>query len=453
MKILLIINLFKKYNLFINKKIYIFGWIKNIRYSKNYIFIEINDGSCIKNIQILYLKNKNINYIKNINIGYSVFIFGKVIISKNINKQKIEILLINFKIIGNIENQKKYPISSSKYNKIEFIRKFFHLRPRSKFFGVISRIRNFIYIEINNFLNKNNFIWVQTPIITSVDTENSGNSFKVSSLDIYNNNNKKELDFFKKESFLTVSGQLNLESYALSMSKVYSFGPVFRADNSNTKKHLSEFWMLELEVAFRNIKYIIKFTIYLIKKIFHKLLNKLYDDVYYISKYNNYDINKVYNDLNKEFITLEYYEVVNILKKKFNIKCENDITTKYENILLKYFNCPIIIKNFPKSIKPFYMKLNKNNLTVSSFDIIFPNVGEIVGGSEREYRKNLIIDSIKNNNMNINLYKWYIDLRKYGTVAHSGMGIGFERLLMYFTGIKNIKDIIPFPRYPNNLHM
>ncbi|WP_130616961.1 asparagine--tRNA ligase [endosymbiont of Sipalinus gigas] len=446
-------EIFNKYKILINKEISIYGWVKSNRNSKIGIsFISINDGSCFKSIQVI--ANKDLyNYIDilKINTGYSINVIGKVIISKG-EKQNIEIKSRIINILGNIYNSKEYPISS-KFHSFEFLRKFPHLRPRTNIFSALSRVRNFIFNRINNFMYKNGFKWIPTPIITSIDTEGNSKLFKVSSLNIYGDEKIKYInDFFCKESFLTVSGQLNLEAYACSLSKVYSLGPVFRAENSNTTKHLSEFWMLELEAAFINLDELINLSINIIKNIYNNLIINLHEDIIFLHKKNNINSDKLFNIINSKYEIIEYKEIIKILNKNnFNIKFNENITSKYENFLLNFFKNILIIKNYPKKIKPFYMKLNDDNLTVSSMDILVPGIGELIGGSVREDRLDFILKSVKENNINLNDYNWYIDLRKYGTVPHSGFGLGFERFISFLTGIKNIKDISPFPRNINNL--
>ncbi len=441
----------KKYK---NKKIKIRGWIKTKRESKLGItFLEINDGSYLNNIQIIIKKNKIKNYkkkIKKIKNGCSIIIKGKII--KNKKNKKYEINATKFKIIGKIKNTKKYPISP-KYHSLEFLREISHLRPRTKIFSSISRIRNTLIFSLHNFFQKKKFLLINTPILTSLDTEGHSKMFEIK----YKNKN-----FFNKKAYLTVSGQLNLESYACSLSKVYNIGPVFRAENSNTKKHLAEFWMLETEIAFSNLKYIINLSKKMLSYVFKKILKKNYEDLIYLINFTSKNIEKKLNNINniikKKYITINYNEIINILKKekyfkKNNIKWGINISTKYEKFLTeKYFKQGIIIKNFPKKIKPFYMKINKDNKTVSSIDIILPKIGEIIGGSEREYNLNIIDKNIKKKSLNIKKYYWYRELRKFGTVPHSGFGLGIERILMYITNINNIRDTIAFPKYPNYIN-
>ncbi len=448
MKILSISEILKIKNIkkFKNKNIIIIGWIKTQRHSKIGIsFIDINDGSCINNIQIIIKKNiKNYSKIIKLTSGCSIKIKGLII--KNKKKKNYEINANHIKILGNIKNPKKYPLSP-KYHSLEFLRKISHLRPRTTLFGAITRIRNTFIFNLHKYLQKKKFLLINTPIITSLDTEGHSKMFVVK----YNNNN-----FFNKKSYLSVSGQLNLESYVCSLSKVYNIGPIFRAENSNTKKHLSEFWMLETELAFCKLKEIINLSKNILSYCSKKILKNNKKDIYHLMNLNNLNnINHIKNIIKKKFIEIDYYEIINILKKekifkKNNIKWGINISTEYEKFLTeKYFKSALIIKNYPKNIKPFYMKINKDKKTVSCIDIIFPNIGEIIGGSLRENKINKLDKNIKRNKLNKEKYNWYRDLRKYGTIPHGGFGLGIERFIMYITKIKNIRDVIPFPKYPN----
>ncbi len=440
----------KKYE---NKIIKTKGWIKTKRKSKiGIIFIEINDGSCLNNLQIVIKKKKIKNYnnkIKKINNGCSIIIKGKL--KKNKKNLKYEINAIKLKILGKIKNAKKYPISP-KYHSLEFLRKISHLRPRTKIFGAISRIRSSLIFYLHKYLQKKKFFLINTPILTSLDTEGHSKMFKIE--------NKKK-NFFNKKTYLTVSGQLNLESYSCSLSKVYNIGPVFRAENSNTKKHLAEFWMLETEIAFSNLKNIINLSKNLLSYSFKKILKNNYEDILFLNEKSNNKIKNlkhIKNIINKKYIIISYNKIIKILKKekifkKNKIKWGINISNKHEKFLTeKYFKKAIIIKNFPKKIKPFYMKTNKDKKTVSCIDIILPKIGEIIGGSEREYKLKNLDKNIKKKLLKKKKYKWYRELRKFGTIPHSGFGLGIERILMYITNLNNIRDVIAFPKYPNNIN-
>ncbi len=441
----------KKISKYKKKNIKVYGWIKSKRNTKKGIlFLDINDGFSTKPIQIIIKKKiilKNKIKIQNLNNGCSLIILGKI--KKNINNNYNEIHAKKIKIIGKIKNKKEYPISP-KYHTTKYLRKISHLRSRTNLISSISRIRNTLIYYLHNFFKKKNFFWIPTPIITSLDTEGNSEMFQ-----IY----QKKKNFFNKKSYLTVSGQLNLETYACSLSKVYNLGPVFRAENSNTRKHLAEFWMLEVEIILTNIKKIIKFIKNMLSFCIKKIIKYNYDDLNFLIKYNNYDHTQLLKEIiEKKIITINYNDVIKILKNKEKKNKEKiiwgiDISTKHEKYLTKkHFNSSIIIINHPKKIKPFYMKTNKDNITVSSLDLILKNIGETIGGSEREYKLTKLDENMKEKKINKKKYWWYRDLRKYGTIPHSGFGLGLERLLMYITNIKNIKDIIPYPRYPNYLN-
>ncbi len=433
------------------KLIYVYGWIKSKRYSNiGILFLDINDGSSIEPLQIVIKKKiliKNRINIINLNNGCSIKITGKI--KKNKKNNKKEIHAKKIKIIGKIKNPKKYPISP-KYHTVKYLRTISHLRPRTNLILSISKIRNTLIYYLHYFFQKKNFYWIPTPIITSLDTEGNSKMFK-----IY----KKKKNFFNQNAYLTVSGQLNLETYACSLSKVYNLGPVFRAENSNTKKHLAEFWMLETEIVLMNIKKIIKLIKKMLSFCIKKILKNNYFDLLFLIKYNKKNhIPLLQKIIEKKIIVISYTNIIKILKKKekkFNSKITwgIDISTEQEKYLTtKYFKSSIIITNHPKKIKPFYMKTNKDNITVSSLDVILFNIGEIIGGSEREYNLHKLDKNIKEKKINKNNYWWYRDLRKFGTIPHSGFGLGIERLLMYITNIYNIRDIIPYPRYPNYLN-
>ncbi|UNB92361.1 MAG: asparagine--tRNA ligase [gamma proteobacterium endosymbiont of Trioza apicalis] len=444
----------------INNKVIIKSWVRTRRDSKNGLsFLILQDGSCFNNLQAV-VKNNIPNYKRDIlklTSGCSVKIKGIIIKSLGPG-QYYEIKVKKINIIGWVKNPDTYPISQKKHS-VEYLREFAHLRPRTNLISAITRIRHTSAYAIHKFMNKNGFFWISTPLITTYDTEGSGKMFKVSTLDFnnipYTPNGKINFskDFFKKETFLTVSGQLNCESYACALSKVYTFGPTFRAEKSNTSKHLAEFWMVEPEIAFAKLQDIINLAEILLKYIFKKILEKRYDDMLFFNKYiDNMAIKRLKNIIDSNFVQIDYTEAINILKKcKKNFKNKilwgNDLFSEHEHYLTEIeFKKPVIIKNYPKDIKPFYMRINKDNKTVASMDILVPNIGEIIGGSQREERLIKLDKRFKETGLNKKPYWWYRDLRNYGTVPHSGFGLGFERLILYITGVKNIRDIIPFPR-------
>lgn len=444
----------------INSYIRICGWIRNRRDSKYGIsFLSIYDGSCLHSLQTVIHKNIS-NYITEVlklTTGCSVRVDGKLVFSIGKN-QKYEIQVQKIKVLGWIDCPNNYPISAKQHT-YEYLREFPHLRSRTNFIGVITRIRNNIFHALHKFLYKNKYYWIPTPIITSLNSEGAGSMFKVSTLDMNNlpiNHDKSinfKKDFFGKETFLTVSGQLTAEAYACSMSKVYTFGPTFRAENSNTTRHLSEFWMLEVEQAFSNLDDISKVAEKMLKYVIKFILNNCESDIHFLYSYidNNIFI-RLKKFLSSNIIHIDYSDVIKILlKTNYNFKnpiSKNiDLSSDHEKYLVNnYFNSAIFIKNYPKNLKAFYMRLNDDNQTVSAMDLLMPGIGEIIGGSQREERKKILESRLLELGLKKEDYSWYIDLRKYGSVPHAGFGLGFERLISYITGVKNIKDLIPFPR-------
>ncbi|MFT8229762.1 MAG: asparagine--tRNA ligase [Enterobacterales bacterium] len=459
MKNIIFINEIINSNKYIDNEVKICGWIRTVRNFKSGIsFLMVYDGSCFKSIQVI-IKNNLLNYnkISKLTTGCSVMITGIVKRAQK-SEQLYEIYAIYVKVLGLVDIPDEYPMSS-KYHSLEHLRNFAHLRSRTNLIGAVSRIRNTIFQAINNFMDRENFIWVPTPLITTVDSEGLGQMFKVSTLDFknlpkkLNGNIDYKKDFFGKEVFLTVSGQLTVESYACAISKVYTLGPTFRAEHSNTSRHLAEFWMLEPEVAFANLKDIMYLSEKMIKHIIKFVITNNIDDMEFLGKRINLNlINRLNNILKIKFIHINYTDVINILKK-FEKNFQNpvewgkDLYLEHEKFLSdKYFNLPIIIKNYPKNIKAFYMRVNSDNKTVAAMDILMPDIGEIIGGSQREERLNYLDQRLNEMKIKKENYWWYRDLRRYGTIPHSGFGLGLERLLLYITGLQNIRDVIPFPR-------
>ena len=460
----------------IGEKIKINGWVRTFRANR---FIALNDGSTIENLQcVIDYENIQSNFLKKINTGAAIQIIGILSESQG-SKQKVEVVVEEFKILGE-SNPETYPIQPKKHS-FEFLRENAHLRTRTNTFSSIMRIRSSLSFAIHEFFQKNEFLYVHTPIITSSDAEGAGQQFRVTTL----NPNDTPLDlegkvdfkkdFFGKETHLTVSGQLEAEAYSMSLGKVYTFGPTFRAENSNTSRHLSEFWMIEPEVAFMdlegNIKlaeeflkyvlsYIIKFNLKDLKFLENRLIQE--DSQKPKNERNNMNlIEKLNFVINNEFKKISYSDAFKILrnskpnkKKKFKFIIDEwgtDFQSEHERFLVeKEFNCPVVIYNYPADIKSFYMRLNDDDRTVKAMDILFPGIGEIVGGSQREERLDILLKRIKKFGIKEKDVWWYTDLRKYGSAPHSGFGLGFERLVMFATGMSNIRDVIPFPRTPQN---
>ena len=460
----------------IGEKIKINGWVRTFRANR---FIALNDGSTIENLQcVIDYENIQSDVLKKINTGASIQIIG--ILSKSQgSKQKVEVVVEEFKILGG-SNPETYPIQPKKHS-FEFLRENAHLRTRTNTFSAIMRIRSSLSFAIHEFFQKNEFLYVHTPIITSSDAEGAGQQFRVTTLNHTNTPLDLEgkvdfkKDFFGKETHLTVSGQLEAEAYAMSLGKVYTFGPTFRAENSNTSRHLSEFWMIEPEVAFMDLEGNIKLAEEFLKYVLSYIINFNLKDLKFLenrlikedsqkpkNERNNMNlIEKLNFVINNEFKKISYSDAFKILrnskpnkKKKFNFIVDEwgtDFQSEHERFLVeKEFNCPVVIYNYPADIKSFYMRLNDDDKTVKAMDILFPGIGEIVGGSQREERLDILLKRIKKFGIKEKDLWWYTDLRKYGSAPHSGFGLGFERLVMFATGMSNIRDVIPFPRTPQN---
>ena len=470
------VNDILKSDKFLNKKLSISGWVKTFRANR---FISLNDGSCIGNLQcVIDFESTNHEVLKKITTGAAINVKGSLIKSQG-SKQNFELKVDNCEILGESDPE-LYPIQPKKHS-FEFLRENAHLRTRTNTFSAIMRIRSNLSFAIHKYFKSNGFYYVHTPIITSSDAEGAGEQFRVSTLDIKNPplDENKEInfrkDFFGKETNLTVSGQLEAEAYAMSMGKVYTFGPTFRAENSNTSRHLSEFWMIEPEVAFMDIHGNMKLAEDFLKNILSYLIDNNLEDLEFLKdrliaeekqkpQNERSDLNlieKLNFVIQNDFKIITYTEAFEILrnckpnkKKKFKYIIKDwgaDLQSEHERYLVeKEFKCPVIIYNYPAKIKSFYMRLNEDNKTVRAMDILFPGIGEIVGGSQREERIKILIKKIKEVGIDEKDLWWYTDLRKYGTAIHSGFGLGFERLVMFATGMSNIRDVIPFPRTPQN---
>lgn len=451
------------------------GWVKNFRANK---FISLNDGSTIQNIQcVIDFENFDDSIIKKINTGASLLIKGKLVKSVG-SGQEIEVLVIDIKIYGE-SHPEKYPIQPKKHS-FEFLRENAHLRIRTTTFGAIMRIRSKLSYATHKFFQNENFQYINTPIITSNDAEGAGEMFRVTTLDpksppLEKNNVDFTKDFFSKKTHLTVSGQLEAESYALGLGKVYTFGPTFRAENSNTTRHLSEFWMIEPEMAFFNLEDNIDLAEQFVKYILNFILENCINDLTFLEqRLYDEEKNKPKNERNEmklidklkfvidnKFERISYSEAFEILKncsknkkKKFKFLVNEwgiDFQSEHERYLVeKHFKKPVVIFNYPSKSKAFYMRLNDDEKTVAAMDVLFPGIGEIIGGSQREERLKVLKNRMDQFNVSDDDLWWYKDLRRFGTVPHSGFGLGFERIVLFATGMNNIRDVIPFPRTPNN---
>ncbi|UCH22155.1 MAG: asparagine--tRNA ligase [Deltaproteobacteria bacterium] len=442
------------------EKVLIKGWVRTRRDSKGFSFLEINDGSCLKNVQIIADEELN-NYeeIKKLSTGSAVSVTGELVESKG-GGQKWEIQAETVEIISLAPDT--YPLQKKRHSD-EFLRTIAHLRPRTNKYGAAFRIRSELAFAIHKFFRDRGFKYIHSPIITSSDCEGAGELFKVTTLDL-NHVPKRSgatdfvQDFFGREANLSVSGQLAAEMFALALGDVYTFGPTFRAENSNTRRHAAEFWMVEPEMAFCNLECNMDLAEELTKYLTAYVIEECKDDLELFAKFVDKDLmSNLENTAFSEYIRLPYseaMEILNISNKKFEyeISFGKDLQSEHERYLTeKYFKRPVILFDYPKDIKPFYMRLNQDNKTVAAMDVLVPSIGEIIGGSQREERLDILVSRMDELGLSKDDYWWYLDARKYGTVEHSGFGLGFERLLMLVTGISNIRDVIPFPRTPKSI--
>ena len=437
------------------------GWVKTRRDSKDFSFIEVNDGSCLKNIQIIAKDNLN-NYdeVKKLTTGSSVSIKGALVESQGGN-QKYEVVASDIEIYSIAPEE--YPLQKKKHTD-EYLRTIAHLRPRSNKYGAAFRVRSELSFAIHKFFNERGFRYVHTPIITGSDCEGAGEMFQVTTLDMNNPPRTPDgkidysQDFFGKEAHLTVSGQLNGEMYACALGDIYTFGPTFRAENSNTTRHAAEFWMIEPEMAFADIYDDMDLAEDMVKFCIKHLKETCAEDLALFDKFVEPGLlAKLDNVLNNGFARITYSEAIDIMKAsghKFEYTPEFgiDMQTEHERYLAEvHFKRPVIVRDYPKEIKAFYMRLNNDNRTVAAMDVLVPGIGELIGGSQREERLDVLEKRIEEMGMKIEDYDWYLDSRKFGSVPHAGFGLGFERMMMFVTGIANIRDVIPFPRTPKSI--
>ncbi len=437
------------------------GWVRTKRTSKTFSFLAINDGSCMDSLQVVVdqtLKNYATD-IEKLTTGSSVRVEGLLVESQG-KGQSVELQAKSVTVYGFAAGD--YPLQKKRHS-FEFLREIAHLRPRTNTIAAVARIRSSLNYAVHTYFNENGFFNVHTPIITASDCEGAGEMFKVSVLDFARipKNDKDDIDytqdFFGKPAMLTVSGQLEGEIYASAMSRIYTFGPTFRAENSNTPRHLAEFWMIEPEVAFaeltENMDLAEDLTRYLVKWVLDKNMTDL---EFFNLRIEKSVLEVLDNIANNTFERISYTEAVTHLEKnnsnfEFPVSWGTDIQTEHERYLTEQvFKKPVIVYDYPKEIKAFYMKLNDDDKTVRAMDVLVPRIGELVGGSERENRHDVLVTRLKEQNLNVDDYWWYLDLRKYGSVPHAGFGLGFERLLLLVTGMKNIRDVIPFPRFPGS---
>lgn len=448
----------------IGEKVTVAGWIRTRRDSKaGFSFLAVNDGSGFDNVQVIAPNTLN-NYeseILKLTTGCSVVVDGTLKASEG-KGQAYEINADKVFVTGFVEDPDTYPMSAKRHS-VEYLREYAHLRPRTNLMGAVMRIRNTVAYAIHSFFQENGFMWVATPLITSSDCEGAGEMFTVTNFDLNNvpKNEKGEADFskdfFGKHAYMTVSGQLNVETYACAFSKVYTFGPTFRAENSNTTRHLAEFWMVEPEMAFTDLDGCATAAEKLLKYVFKTVLEQRADDMKFIAERVDKDaITRLEHFISSDFAKVDYTDAIEILKKatkKFEYPVEwgIDLQSEHERYLAEeHFKAPVVVKNYPRDIKAFYMKQNDDGKTVAAMDVLAPGIGEIIGGSQREDNLEKLDKRMDELGMNKDSYWWYRDLRRYGSVPHSGFGLGFERLIVYITGVGNVRDVIPFPRTPHS---
>ena len=442
---------------YVGKKVTVCGWVRNHRKQKEFGFIDFSDGTCFKHLQIVYdNKLKEFEEILKIKNGSSIEVTGEIVSSVG-SGQTIELRATNVKLLGDCPDE--YPMQPKQHTK-EFLREQAYLRPRTNLFQAVFRVRSIAAHAIHTYFQDNGYVYFHAPLITSSDCEGAGQMFQVTTLDLNKVAKTGKLeydkDFFNKPAALTVSGQLEAETFALAYKKTYTFGPTFRAENSNTKTHASEFWMIEPEIAFCDLEQLMDIEEDCLKFVVSRVLEKCPEEMEFCDKFIEKGlIDKLHKLVNSKFVRIDHKEAIDILKKadkewEFQPEYGEDLAKEHEKYLTEYFNGPVFVKNWPKDIKSYYMKLNPDGETVAGVDLEVPGAGEIMGGSQREENYEKLVARMKEMGIATEPLYWYLDLRRYGSVIHSGFGLGFERLLMYITGIENIRDVIPYPRTPNN---
>ena len=460
MKKLYVKEIYNNIKEFENQVITLEGWVRTVRDSKTFGFIELNDGSFFKNIQIVFTdKLNNFSELCKLPISSSIKVTGKLVLTENA-KQPFEIQAENIEILS--KSDADYPLQKKRHS-FEYLRTIAHLRPRTNTFQAVFRVRSVLSYSIHRFFQERGFVYVHTPILTSSDAEGAGEMFNVNSFDLQNvpkNDNGTvdySQDFFGKPAHLTVSGQLNAETYAEAFRNVYTFGPTFRAENSNTVKHAAEFWMIEPEICFATLKDDMDLAEDMIKYIFSYTIENCPEEMNFFYQFIDKTLEeRLQNVINSDFARISYTDAIKELEKvndkfQFKVSWGVDLQTEHERYLAEeIFKKPVFVTDYPKDIKAFYMKQNPDGKTVAAADLLVPGIGEIIGGSQREDDYNKLKSRMEELDMPLDNYSWYLDLRKYGSCEHAGFGLGFERCLMYLTGMQNIRDVLPFPRTPKN---
>ena len=460
MKNIIVKDLYKSTDNFVEKEIMLEGWVKTVRDSKTFGFIELNDGTFFKNVQVVFNDTlNNFAEICKLTISSSIKVVGKFILTQNA-KQPFEIQATSIEI-ENLSDS-SYPLQKKKHS-FEYLRTISHLRPRANTFNAVFRVRSVLAYAIHKFFQERGFVYVHTPILTGSDAEGAGEMFNVNSFELKDIPKTKEgevdftQDFFGKSTHLTVSGQLNAETFAQSFCNVYTFGPTFRAENSNTVKHAAEFWMVEPEICFADLTDDMDLAEDMIKYIFQYVIDNCPEEMDFFNKFIDTGLLKRLNHvITSDFVRISYTDAIKELENhndefEYKVSWGVDLQTEHERYLCEnIFQKPVFVTDYPKDIKAFYMKQNPDKKTVAATDLLVPGIGEIIGGSQREEDYNKLRNRMKELDMPLDSYDWYLDLRKYGSCNHAGFGLGFERAIMYLTGMQNIRDVIPFPRTPKN---
>ena len=459
MKYMDVKDLFKKIEDYENKDVVLEGWVRNNRNQSNFGFIDFNDGTYFQNLQLVYDKElSNFDMISKIRVGSAIRVSGTIIKSQG-SGQSHEMKVKNVEILGDCSED--YPIQPKRHTR-EFLRELAYLRPRTNLFNAVFRVRSVAAHAIHEYFQSNNYVYFHSPIITGADCEGSGQMFKVTTLDMNNlplGEDKKvdfKKDLFGKQTYITGSGQLHGETFALAYKKIYTFGPTMRTENSNTKTHANEFWMIEPEIAFCDMNGIMDIEEEMLKFIIKYVMERCPLEIDFFDKFVEKGLkDKLNKVLNSKFVRITHHDAITLLKEAkvdFEFKPEygEDIAKEHEKYITEHFNGPVFITDWPKDIKAFYMKLNDDNKTVAAVDLEVPGSGELIGGSQREDDYDKLINRMKEMNIPLENLDWYTNLRRFGGCYHAGFGLGFERLIMYLTGIENIRDVIPYPRTPNN---
>ena len=459
-KKVLVKDLYRDVNPYVGDIVEVSGWVKTVRDSKSFGFIELNDGSFFQNVQIVFDTGLgNFENIRKLSISSSIIVVGEVVKTENA-KQPFEIKANNIDIVNVADSD--YPLQKKRHS-FEYLRTVSHLRPRTNTFNAVFRVRSVLSFAIHKFFNERGFVYVHTPIITGSDCEGAGEMFQVTTLDVENAPKNADgsidysQDFFGKQAHLTVSGQLDVETYAHAFRNVYTFGPTFRAENSNTVKHAAEFWMIEPEICFADLNDDMNLAEDMIKYIISYVLENAPEEMEFFNKFIDTNLfDRLHNVLNSDFGRITYTDAIKELEKvndkfQYPVTWGTDIQTEHERYLSEVvFKRPVFVTDYPKEIKAFYMKLNDDGKTVAATDLLVPGIGEIIGGSQREDDFDKLKNRLKELNLREEDYWWYLDLRRYGSCKHAGFGLGFERMMMYLTGMQNIRDVLSFPRTPKN---